>query len=105
MMNKKSSTGWLKYFNISQKDILDPDGWNRRDFGVSWTERIDLAEFQRRLRVSTVKHTKGIGAALDAFINTISCDHCGQEMSYLLSEGPPANCSRCGRFPDDSGGR
>lgn len=36
--------------------VVDPDGWDRRNIDFSWyEERITLAEYERRLALSTVQ--------------------------------------------------
>jgi hypothetical protein len=50
---KKVSAEWIKEFGY---EVLDPDGWDRNNFDYSWNkEKITMAEFQRRLAMSTVK--------------------------------------------------
>lgn len=34
--------------------ILDPDGWDRKNFYQSWNEPITKEEFERRLRESAI---------------------------------------------------
>ena len=36
--------------------VLDPDGWDRKNFWESWAEPITEAEFRKRLAVSTVSN-------------------------------------------------
>ena len=62
---KKNSSDWCKHFGIDRHDIMDPDGWDRWNFDASWAEAIDMQEFLRRLRESTVVHTPAIGKAID----------------------------------------
>lgn len=62
-MEKKTSGEWLRHFGLPREDILDPDGWDRKNFQVSWNEKIDLKEFQKRLRMSTVNHIAAIDRA------------------------------------------
>ncbi len=51
----KSSEEWQREF----KDkilVLDPDGWDRKNFEYSWKkEKISLAEFKKRCEKSTLK--------------------------------------------------
>jgi hypothetical protein len=50
---KKVSGEWIKEVGY---EVLDPDGWDRTNFDYSWNkEKITMAEFQRRLAMSTVK--------------------------------------------------
>jgi len=49
---KKTSAEWIKEVGY---EVLDPDGWDRANFDYSWNkEKITMAEFQRRLAMSTV---------------------------------------------------
>ena len=58
-MQLKTSEEWYKekeYTDI----ILDPDGWDRKDFQYSWfVEKITKAEFEKRKCMSTclTKHS------------------------------------------------
>ncbi len=47
---KMNSTAWSELFEVV---VLDPDGWDRANFDVSWNEEIDEEEFKRRLQRST----------------------------------------------------
>lgn len=47
----RSSEIWAQF---TQVIVMDPDGWNRKDFDRSWAELITLAEFKRRVWSSTV---------------------------------------------------
>lgn len=50
---KKTSAEWNKEVGY---EVLDPDGWDRKNFDYSWNkEKITMAEFQRRLALSTVR--------------------------------------------------
>ncbi|MDD4439653.1 MAG: hypothetical protein PHS04_16715 [Tissierellia bacterium] len=50
---KKTSAEWIKEVGY---EVLDPDGWDRGNFDYSWNkEKITMAEFQRRLVMSTVR--------------------------------------------------
>lgn len=49
---KKTSAEWIKEVGY---EVLDPDGWDITNFDYSWNkEKITMAEFQRRLALSTV---------------------------------------------------
>ena len=54
-MNKqyKSSEAWLRT-NFNNVKILDPDGWDRKNFEESWNELITEDEFMKRLMASTI---------------------------------------------------
>jgi hypothetical protein len=47
---KHDSNYWSKKFEVT---VLDPDGWDRANFDVSWSEEIDEEEFKKRLQRST----------------------------------------------------
>jgi hypothetical protein len=50
---RKTSEEWNKLYNIT---ILDPDGWDRKNFYYSWyEEKITKDEFKRRVLESTIK--------------------------------------------------
>lgn len=50
---KKTSAEWINYFNY---EILNPDGWDRKNFDYSWNkEKITMTEFKKRLSFSTVR--------------------------------------------------
>ena len=57
MTELKTSEEWKEelYPNII---ILDPDGWDRKNFYQSWNEPITKKEFERRLRESTIQEVK-----------------------------------------------
>ena len=50
---KKCADDWLCEPLYRNTLIMDPDGWDRRDFERSWAEEITEEEFQRRLMGST----------------------------------------------------
>jgi hypothetical protein len=54
---RKSSELWLdeKRKELPGFQILDPDGWDRSNFEVSWKEAITKEEFERRCSLSTCK--------------------------------------------------
>lgn len=49
----KTSNEWLQEPQFKNIKVLDPDGWDRTNFEVSWSEKITLEEFEQRLWVST----------------------------------------------------
>ncbi len=50
---KKTSEEWQTLY--PDPKVLDPDGWDRKNFQYSWFEElITLGEYQKRLLVSTV---------------------------------------------------
>lgn len=52
MTDKKTSQEWTKHYpNLS---IMDPDGWDRKNYDYSFNqEEITKEEFERRLSLST----------------------------------------------------
>lgn len=46
----------LFWQNVTGIEVLDPDGWDRRNFEESWQEAITLEEFMRRASKSTCKN-------------------------------------------------
>lgn len=44
------SATWAKILDVT---ISDPDGWDRKDFDASWSEKITREEFELRLGRST----------------------------------------------------
>lgn len=54
---RKTSEEWNKLYNIK---ILDPDGWDRKNFHYSWyKEKITKEEFHNRLLRSTIEGVEG----------------------------------------------
>lgn len=51
--NLKSSQEWNTQPKYKNHIVLDPDGWDRANFEVSWNEPITEEEFVRRLQRST----------------------------------------------------
>ncbi|MEA3421777.1 MAG: hypothetical protein U9Q97_08915 [Acidobacteriota bacterium] len=52
----KTSEEWQK---LCRLEVLDPDGWDRRNFQFSWYEElIAKKEFEKRLALSTVRFDK-----------------------------------------------
>ncbi len=55
MKIKKTSNQWYKHLEDKIK-IIDPDGWNRKNFDYSWFyEEITWDEFINRLIKSTIQ--------------------------------------------------
>jgi hypothetical protein len=52
----KSSQEWLEEIQekFPQVMVLDPDGWDRKNYQESWNEPITKAEFEKRFARSTV---------------------------------------------------
>lgn len=46
----KTSDEWSRLKNI---EVVDPDGWDRRNFSESWNELISEDEFDARAMIST----------------------------------------------------
>lgn len=47
----KTSDEWSTLMNI---EVMDPDGWDRRNLTASWNELISEEEFEARVMVSTI---------------------------------------------------
>lgn len=55
---KKTSEEWQKECNVI---ILDPDGWDRKNYDYSWKEElITKSEFEKRMCISTCQWTNPI---------------------------------------------
>lgn len=52
---KLDAEGWLNTPKYQGIMVLDPDGWDRKNFDSSWAEIISEQEFERRLSLSTCK--------------------------------------------------
>lgn len=54
---KKTSAEWFKWCNV---EIIDPDGWDRKNFDYSWNkEKITKEEFMQRTNSSsTIRSTQ-----------------------------------------------
>ena len=48
---RRKSSEWTELLGLT---VLDPDGWDRRNFAESWAEPITIDEFKRRAGRSTV---------------------------------------------------
>ena len=56
MGEEKTSKEWLK--NLSNIEVLDPDGWDRSNFDYSFNkEKITEEEFNKRLMTSTIRRS------------------------------------------------
>ena len=52
MIEKKTSQEWFMIDNIF--NVIDPDGWDRKNFQYSWyEEKITYKEFKQRAMAST----------------------------------------------------
>ena len=60
---KLSSHQWMARFNIPEKDVIDPDGWDRSN-PESFNELITLDDFDSRLRRSTLHFTPEVNKFL-----------------------------------------
>lgn len=47
----RSSKVWAETTGVV---VMDPDGWDRRNFEASWNEPISIEEFRRRVWHSTI---------------------------------------------------
>ena len=53
MVELKTSEEWQK---LCKAEVLDPDGWDRKNFQFSWyEENISRSEFEKRLVLSTIQ--------------------------------------------------
>ncbi len=55
---RKGSEEWLKIVGQEMGRriiVLDPDGWDRKNFEESWAEKISKEEFCHRLNMSTTQ--------------------------------------------------
>lgn len=53
---KRSSYDWLKEERFKHIQILDPDGWDRRNLENSMSELITENEFNKRVNYSTISY-------------------------------------------------
>lgn len=51
----RTSQEWADLLGV---EVLDPDGWDRRNFRESWAEPITRAEFGRRAAISTTRRAR-----------------------------------------------
>lgn len=52
----RTSEQWMKYEEFAGTSIMDPDGWDRRNFEYSYYEElITCDEMHRRISQSTIK--------------------------------------------------
>jgi hypothetical protein len=56
---KLSAEEWLATDDYKGIQVLDPDGWDRKNYDVSWAEKITKNEFERRLVKSTCRWPPG----------------------------------------------
>ena len=62
---KKTSQEWYEEICSSEISIMDPDGWDRRNFRYSWyEEEITKSEFIRRIIHSTLDYVSEKGKAI-----------------------------------------
>jgi len=56
MKGYKTSAKWYSDFNMI---ILDPDGWDRKNYDFSWhEEEVTWKEFNKRVLYSTIRGAK-----------------------------------------------
>ena len=57
-MDLKTSTEWSQiiYKEDYPRFIMDPDGWDRKNFIKSWNEPITVVEYQSRVCMSTLSN-------------------------------------------------
>jgi hypothetical protein len=58
---KRSGAVWSWLLGIT---VLDPDGWNRKNFKESWDEKITYTEFMERAMRSTASYATAEQQAL-----------------------------------------
>lgn len=51
---KRKPEDWLKTLEFQGYTILDPDGWDRKNWKQSWNEKITKQEMVNRLMKSTL---------------------------------------------------
>lgn len=51
----KNAEGWLATSDYAGVTVLDPDGWDRKNFEHSWAEELTREEFDSRLTLCTVQ--------------------------------------------------
>lgn len=52
----KTPDEWLATDHFEGVKVLDPDGWDRKDFERTWAQKITYPEMLKRLSKSTVKY-------------------------------------------------
>lgn len=55
----RKADDWLKTEGFDKYTILDPDGWDRKNYEVSWNELITKEEMRNRLLKSTIQGKGG----------------------------------------------
>ncbi len=59
----RTADEWLQQPEWKGLLVMDPDGWDRRNFKASWAEKITAQEFEKRVCMSTCMWPKGRFAA------------------------------------------
>ncbi len=52
---KKCADDWLREPQYHAVSVIDPDGWDRKNYKASWAEEITEQEFYQRLLNSTCR--------------------------------------------------
>ena len=70
---KMSSEFWHTFY-IAKYGVLvlDPDGWDRKNYNKSWREKITYEEFKQRLMRSTLHPADEYVAVMTMLVNTKS---------------------------------
>ena len=55
MTELRTPEGWLAQPEYKGVDILDPDGWDRKNFKISWNTPISKDDFERRMVQCTIR--------------------------------------------------
>lgn len=54
MTELNNADGWLAKPEYEGLTIMDPDGWDRKNYDESWAEEITQEEFEKRVAISTI---------------------------------------------------
>lgn len=57
---KKTPADWLKEPQYKGLIIMDPDGWDRRNYAVDWAIPLTESEFAKKAMNSTCKWPQGV---------------------------------------------
>ena len=58
-LERKTPDQWLNHPDFKGIIVMDPDGWDRKDFDRSWADPITRYEFEVRLGLSTCAFPAG----------------------------------------------
>jgi hypothetical protein len=54
MSDTRTPDAWLQTEEFRSLIVLDPDGWDRKNFEEDWARPLTLEEFSGKLMVSTI---------------------------------------------------